>query len=168
MWQPRGSAPEGGDDVMAVMIRFSLMARDVSRAGLPPTLYRRLTITLRSLAIFLPVNYSIILPHPCVQPYLLTYSHTRPYTDLQPYICLPNPVFHCCINIDSTFIPSDSYWLVCGYRLRNCALSVNVAFVVNVVTVENHSFGRWTLFVHHICALRGHLHHCWHCCRSAE
>ena len=33
MWQPRGSAPKGGDDGMAVMIRFSPMARDVSRAG---------------------------------------------------------------------------------------------------------------------------------------
>jgi len=33
MWQPRGSAPKGGDDVMAVMIRFSAMARDLSRAG---------------------------------------------------------------------------------------------------------------------------------------
>ena len=33
MWQPRGSAPKGGDDVMAVMIRFSPMAQDVSRAG---------------------------------------------------------------------------------------------------------------------------------------
>jgi len=33
MWQPRGSAPKGGDDVMAVMIRFSAMAPDVSRAG---------------------------------------------------------------------------------------------------------------------------------------
>jgi hypothetical protein len=33
MWQPRGSASKGGDDVMAVMIRFSALARDVSRAG---------------------------------------------------------------------------------------------------------------------------------------
>jgi len=33
MWQPRGSAPEGGDDVMAVSIRFSAMARAVLRAG---------------------------------------------------------------------------------------------------------------------------------------
>jgi hypothetical protein len=33
MWQTRGSAPKGADDVMAVMIRFSAMAQDVSRAG---------------------------------------------------------------------------------------------------------------------------------------
>ena len=32
MWQPRGSAPKGWYDVMAVMIGFSAMARDVSRA----------------------------------------------------------------------------------------------------------------------------------------
>jgi len=34
MWHPRGSAPEGGD-VMTVMIGFSPIARDVSRAGSP-------------------------------------------------------------------------------------------------------------------------------------
>ena len=33
MWQPRGSAPNGGDDVMAVMNMFSAMERDVSWAG---------------------------------------------------------------------------------------------------------------------------------------
>ena len=33
MWQPRGSAPKGGDEIMAVMIRFLAIARDVSRAG---------------------------------------------------------------------------------------------------------------------------------------
>ena len=33
MWQPRGSAHTGGDDVMAFVIRFSLMARDRSGAG---------------------------------------------------------------------------------------------------------------------------------------
>jgi len=33
MWQPRGCAPEGGDDVMEVMIRFSAIARDVPSAG---------------------------------------------------------------------------------------------------------------------------------------
>jgi len=33
MWQPRGTAPKEGDDVTAAMIRFSPMARDVSRAG---------------------------------------------------------------------------------------------------------------------------------------
>jgi len=33
MRQPRGSAPIGRDDVMAVSIRFSAMARDVSWAG---------------------------------------------------------------------------------------------------------------------------------------
>jgi len=33
MWQPRGSAPKGGDDEMAVSIRFSAMTRDMSRAG---------------------------------------------------------------------------------------------------------------------------------------
>jgi len=33
MWQPRGSAPKGGDDVMAVMIRFSAMARTCPRPG---------------------------------------------------------------------------------------------------------------------------------------
>jgi len=31
MWQPRGSASTGGDDVMAFRIRFLPMARDVSR-----------------------------------------------------------------------------------------------------------------------------------------
>jgi len=41
--------------------------------------------------IFLPINYSNILSHPYVQPYLLIYSHTRPYTDIRPYnhqVCL--------------------------------------------------------------------------------
>jgi len=33
MWQPRGSAPKGGDDVMAVMIRFSAMARTCPGPG---------------------------------------------------------------------------------------------------------------------------------------
>jgi len=90
MWQPRGSAPEWRDDVMAVMIRFSPMTRDVSRAGCRPTIYRRLAISLRSPAIILLINYSIILPHPCVQPYLLIYSHTRPYTDIQHYSMPPH------------------------------------------------------------------------------
>jgi hypothetical protein len=44
-------------------------------------------MSLRSPAIFLPVNYLIILPHPRVQPYLLIYTHTRPYTDIRPYTC---------------------------------------------------------------------------------
>jgi hypothetical protein len=35
MWQTRGFAPKGGDDVMAVMNRFLAMAPDVSRAGKP-------------------------------------------------------------------------------------------------------------------------------------
>jgi hypothetical protein len=37
------------------------------------------------LAIILPINYSIILPHPRVQQYLLIYSHRWPYTDIRPY-----------------------------------------------------------------------------------
>ena len=35
MWQPRRSLPEVGDDVLAAMIRFVTMARDVSSAGQP-------------------------------------------------------------------------------------------------------------------------------------
>ena len=33
MWQPTGSASKGGDDVMAVMIRFSAMARTCPGPG---------------------------------------------------------------------------------------------------------------------------------------
>jgi len=33
MWQPRGSAPKGEDDVMAVMIRFSAMAQACPEPG---------------------------------------------------------------------------------------------------------------------------------------
>jgi len=46
-------------------------------------MYSRLVISLRSLALMSPINYSIGLPHPHVQPYYLIYSHTRPYTDIQ-------------------------------------------------------------------------------------
>ena len=90
---------------MAVMIRFSPMARDVSRAAYPPTLYRRLAISLRSLVIMLPINYSIILPHPRVQPYLLIYSHTRPDTDIRPYTIIALNQFDMFRSWDLTILP---------------------------------------------------------------
>jgi hypothetical protein len=53
-----------------------------------PTFYRRLAIFLRSLAIILPINYCIILPHLRVELYLLIYSHTRPHPDVRPFIII--------------------------------------------------------------------------------
>ena len=40
MWQPRGSAPKGGDDVMAFMIRFSAMARTCPGPGNRNLIYK--------------------------------------------------------------------------------------------------------------------------------
>jgi len=50
------------------------------------TVYRRRAMSLRSPAIILGINYSIILPHPRVQLNLPMNSHTRPYTDIRSYM----------------------------------------------------------------------------------
>jgi hypothetical protein len=60
---------------------------------------------VRSLAIILFSNYSIILPHPHVQPYLLIYSHTRPYTDIWRYTIIALNQFDMFRSQDLVILP---------------------------------------------------------------
>jgi hypothetical protein len=90
-------------------------------------------------------------------------------------LCLPNPVFRCCIDTDLTFssrvaisaCAANSFCLLSVEKSLALDLSV-AAFVINVIAVEDHSYGGWISIVHNTCALRGHHSHGSHGSRSAE
>jgi len=84
MWQPRGSARKGGDDVMAVMIRFSAMARTCPGWG-----NRNLIYTTRDLSEITSDNLTYqllyyITTSTCatVSSHILSYAGIYGYTAL--------------------------------------------------------------------------------------
>ena len=84
MWQPRGSAIKGGDDVMAVMIRFSAMDETYPVPG-----NHKLIYTTGNLSEISSDNLTN-QPHHSITSSMCTtiFSHILPYAAIYRYMAL--------------------------------------------------------------------------------
>jgi len=100
----------------------------LDNGGVMATFHTRLAISLTSPVIILPINYSILLQHPSMKPYLPLYSHTWLYADIHLYTIIA-------IHYFDTFHTRHlaTYHFQC-VATNNCVLSQNLPWIKSTRT----------------------------------